>query len=66
MVNRSSSPGWWDPVAGRWLEDAYQAGSDTGNMAWAMLALLTLDARADGRYRRGALRIAQWLTGMRR
>jgi hypothetical protein len=55
--------GWWDPVAGRWLEDAYQASSDTGNMAWAMLALLNLDANDDGRYRRGALRIAQWLTG---
>lgn len=55
--------GWWDPVAGRWLEDGYQAGSDTGNMAWAVLALLALDANDDGRYRRGALRIAQWLEG---
>ena len=36
--------GWWDPKAKRWLEDAYQASSDSGNMAWAMLALLSLHA----------------------
>jgi hypothetical protein len=54
--------GWWDPAAGKWLEDRYQAGSDTGNMAWAMLALLTLDANtSDARYRDGALRLAHWL-----
>ncbi len=35
--------GWWDPTQNRWLEDRYQAGSDTGNLAWAMLALLALD-----------------------
>lgn len=65
--------GWWDPRSGRWLEDDYQAGSDSGNMAWAMLALLTLDADArvrdpghgDGRYARGALALAQWLEGLR-
>ncbi len=58
--------GWWDPTAGRWLEDGYQAGSDTGNMAWAVLALLTLDGdgEGDGRYRRGAARIAQWLAAL--
>jgi hypothetical protein len=61
--------GWWDQAAQRWLEDGYQAGSDTGNMAWAMLALLTLDEHADaasrGRYRAGALRLAQWLAPLR-
>jgi hypothetical protein len=56
--------GWWDASAARWLEDGYQAGSDTGNMAWAMLALLTLDAPGDERFRRGAARIAQWVAGM--
>jgi hypothetical protein len=58
--------GWWDVKSRRWLEDTYQAGSDSGNMAWAMLALLTLDdGSADRRYRQGALRLAQWLQGMR-
>lgn len=64
--------GWWDEAAGRWLEDSYQVGSDAGNMAWAMLALVTLDddARAgaaayDGRYAHGAETLARWLEGLR-
>jgi hypothetical protein len=56
--------GWWDQAQGRWLEDRYQVSSDTGNMAWAMLALLTLDqALGDVRYRAGAARIGNWVAG---
>jgi hypothetical protein len=56
--------GWWDGKTQRWLEDAYQAGSDSGNMAWAMLALLTVHANTDdSRYRDGAVRIARWVEG---
>ena len=56
--------GWWDLKSQRWLEDDYQAGSDSGNMAWAMLALLTLHAvSGDQRYRDGALRLARWVEG---
>ncbi|MDB5397414.1 MAG: hypothetical protein JWM91_4920 [Rhodospirillales bacterium] len=56
--------GWWDKVQNRWLEDAYQVGSDTGNMAWAALALLALDdSQHDHRYRDGAIRIGNWLAG---
>jgi hypothetical protein len=56
--------GWWDAGQGRWLEDSYQVGSDTGNMAWAMLALLALDTAApDRRYRDGAARIGGWVAG---
>jgi hypothetical protein len=58
-------PGWWSAREQRWLEDNYQDGSDSGNMAWAMLALLTLDADGAGRYQRGALEIAQWLETQR-
>lgn len=55
--------GWWDKSQNRWVEDRYQAGSDSGNMAWAMLALLALDKSAgDARYRNGAQRLAAWLT----
>jgi len=54
--------GWWDKAQNRWLEDRYQVSSDTGNMAWAMLALLALDrAQADPRYRAGAVRIGGWV-----
>ena len=51
-------PGWWDKAQNRWLEDRYQAGSDVGNMAWAMLALLSLDAPP---YVRAADRIGTWV-----
>jgi hypothetical protein len=33
-------PGWFDINLNKWLEDSYQVGSNTGNIAWAMLALL--------------------------
>lgn len=52
--------GWWDDKQNRWVEDPYQVGSDTGNMAWAMLALLVL-AHGDNKYRDGAVRIAHWV-----
>ena len=54
--------GWWDSELGRWLEDGYQVGSDSGNAAWAMLALLALErASGDHRYQQGALRLARWV-----
>ena len=53
--------GWWDRSRNAWLEDPYQVGSSTGNLAWAGLALLTLhDETGEVRYRDGAARIAQW------
>lgn len=55
-------PGWWDAKQNMWVEDRYQVGSDSGNMAWAMLALLTLDrATGDRRFRDGAARIGGWM-----
>lgn len=52
--------GWWDAAQNKWVEDRYQVGSDTGNMAWAMLALLTLYEETHVLdYRDGAERIAR-------
>lgn len=54
--------GWWDAKQNMWVEDRYQVGSDSGNMAWAILALLALDhATGDHRYRDGARRIGEWI-----
>jgi hypothetical protein len=54
--------GWWDNKQNMWAEDAYQVGSDSGNMAWAMLALLALHkASSDARYLNAAKRIALYL-----
>lgn len=55
-------PGWWDAEHNRWAEDAYQDGSATGNVAWAALALLTLDGMApEAGYRAGARRMLDWI-----
>ena len=53
--------GGWQEGA-NWAEDGYQAGSDTGNLAWAMLGLLGLHrAGAGDQYLRGALRLAAYV-----
>ena len=55
-------PGWWDNTQNKWLEDRYQVGSDNGNIAWAMLALLsTDDGSARSRFRDGAARLGSWV-----
>ncbi|MBR6089936.1 MAG: hypothetical protein IKP86_08380, partial [Anaerolineaceae bacterium] len=41
--NGINIPGWWDQEAGAWFEDRYQTGSNTGNTAYAALALLQYD-----------------------
>jgi hypothetical protein len=66
LAGASSMPakltGWWDNKQNKWVEDAYQVGSDSGNMAWAMLALLALHKTSGGaRYLDGAKRIAFYL-----
>lgn len=58
--------GWWDAAAGRWLEDDYQVGTATGNVAWAGLALLTVAeatpaAPEAAALARAAERLAQWI-----
>lgn len=54
--------GWWDRKAGRWLEDAYQDGAATGNVAWAALALLAMhDATGEVRWRDAAVKLANWI-----
>ena len=55
-------PGWWDKKQNMWVEDDYQVGSDTGNMAWGILALIALHrSSGDPRYLDGAKRIAKFL-----
>jgi hypothetical protein len=55
-------PGWWEPKQNIWVEDRYQVGSDSGNNAWAIRALLAVhQATGDARYRDGAARIGTWL-----
>jgi hypothetical protein len=55
-------PGWWDASQKRWLEDATMAGTYAGNMAWAMLALMSYyEAVGDPRYLQAAKRMGEWI-----
>jgi hypothetical protein len=55
-------PGWWDSHLQRWLEDAAQDGTSTGNVAWAALALLTLHgATKNEAYLDDAKRLIDWI-----
>jgi hypothetical protein len=55
-------PGQWNAAFGRWQEDAYQAGSASGNNAWAGVALMRLyAATGDAKYKAAAQKIAAWL-----
>lgn len=60
VANPVKLGGWQQGT--NWAEDGYQSGSDTGNLAWAMLALLRLhQAGAGEKYLRGAQRIAAYV-----
>ena len=48
-------PGWWDAKANVWREDPYQAGSQTGPIAWAILLWAALG------YTAPANRAADWI-----
>lgn len=54
--------GWWDAKQNRWVEDGYQMGTATGNVAWAGLAMLALyDATHEKKWRDAAAKLAQWV-----
>lgn len=55
-------PGWWNAGAARWTEDAYQVGTATGVVGWAMLLLLALHrATGDARYLASAGHAGDWV-----
>lgn len=54
--------GWWDAAQNRWVEDGYQAGTATGNVAWVALALLALhDATHESKWLDAARGLARWI-----
>ena len=58
-------PGAYDQAAQKYFEDENAVGSDTGNMAWAALALVQagalLPARSGQPYLTAALSLARWI-----
>ena len=55
-------PGWSDRTTGQWLEDPFQVGTHTGNMAWVVLALLAYyELSGDGQYLAASETLANWI-----
>jgi len=57
-------PGWqgWNGTRDTWLESNYDVGSSTGNLAWAMIALLSYaQARPDPEYVAAAAQMGEWI-----
>jgi hypothetical protein len=67
MAQPAKLPGWWDGQAGQWREDPYQAGSQTGPVAWAMLLWAAVGmpepAKRAGAWLNSALRAASGYYG---
>ncbi len=59
---RVPMPGWYDAKQGRWVEDEFQVSTHTGNVAWAMLALLGYYETYGGApYLDAAVRMGEWV-----
>ena len=60
-TNIARMPGWWDST-GVWLEDQSSVGTDTGNMAWSIIALLSLYQQThDNTYLNTSINLGQWI-----
>lgn len=64
-TGKARLPGWWNESEQKWSEDEYSAGSDCGNMAWAIIALLSYwekqDPQPNSKYLQAAERMAEWI-----
>jgi hypothetical protein len=55
-------PGWWNEAEQKWYEDQEFVGSGTGNLAWAMIALLNYyDKRGGEQYLATASILGNWI-----
>jgi len=54
--------GWWDTGKQAWFEDEYSVSTHTGNLAWAMLALLGYYEKMGGeKYLEAVKTMGEWL-----
>jgi len=61
-ANTVRMPGWWDFESDNWFEDPIQVGTYTGNIAWAMLALLSYYEEQGGQqYLTASERFGEWV-----
>ncbi len=61
-VGTARMPGFWDPQGQQWFEHETQVSTDTGNIAWAIIALVAAHQRlGNGRYLDVAKRLGEWV-----
>jgi hypothetical protein len=61
-ANTVRMPGWYDSGRAVWLEDETQVGTTTGNIAWAMLALLDFyETTGEQKYLQAADELGSWV-----
>jgi hypothetical protein len=62
LTGKVRLPGWSDPLDAQWREDTGQVSSYTGNLAWAMIALLSYYNKMGGsQYLDAAQMIGEWI-----
>ena len=60
-TNTARASGWWDSQ-GFWFEDKSFVGTDTGNMAWSILALLSLfEQTHNSAYLNTSVKLGLWI-----
>jgi uncharacterized protein (TIGR03437 family) len=63
LANTVRMPGWYDAGHTQWFEDETQVSTNTGNVAWAGLALLDMwEVTKDAQYLSGAEALGNWVT----
>ncbi len=61
-VGTARMPGWWNETEQKWYEDQGFVGSDTGNLAWAMIALLNYYEKHGGQeYLATTITLGNWI-----
>jgi hypothetical protein len=62
QTGKARLPGWWEERDKKWYEDKGFVGSSTGNLAWAMIALISYyEASGDIKYLNSAERLGDWI-----
>ena len=55
-------PGWWDEEKNTWYENEYCVSTYTGNIAWAIIALLSLyEKTGEEKYLNSAKTLGKWI-----
>jgi len=62
LTRKARIPGWWDTTQKKWMEEPSQITTDTGGVAWVIIALLSYYKKAGGQqYLQAAETLGEWI-----